>query len=58
MLREVRQQVESYPRDLEAHFNAEQNAHTLVDAERYYRAMVRGGAGSWNVRDRSHDGHA
>jgi erythromycin esterase-like protein len=32
-------------------FDAEQNALTALNAERYYRAMVRGGATSWNVRD-------
>lgn len=35
----------------EAYFEAEQNALTARNAERYYRAMVRGGADSWNVRD-------
>jgi erythromycin esterase len=35
----------------EAFFNAEQNALVARNAERYYRAMIRGGAGSWNVRD-------
>lgn len=33
-------------------FEAEQNAHVLKSAEAYYRAMVRGGSESWNVRDR------
>ena len=37
--------------DEEARFSAEQNAAVVVDAERYYRAMVRGSAESWNVRD-------
>ncbi len=37
--------------DPEARFAAEQNAAVVVDAERYYRAMVRGSAESWNVRD-------
>ncbi|MBW3608217.1 MAG: erythromycin esterase family protein [Actinobacteria bacterium] len=37
------------PRD--AHFAAEQNARLAVDAERYYRAMFRGRASSWNLRD-------
>ena len=37
--------------DLEARFSAEQNAAVVVDAERYYRAMVQGSAESWNVRD-------
>lgn len=35
----------------EAYFNAEQNALVARNAERYYRAMIRGGAQSWNVRD-------
>jgi erythromycin esterase-like protein len=36
----------------EAHFNAEQNALVVKNAEHYYRTMVRGGPGSWNIRDR------
>ncbi|HEY4117625.1 MAG TPA: erythromycin esterase family protein, partial [Byssovorax sp.] len=36
---------------LDARFDAEQNALVAKNAERYYRAMVRGGAMSWNVRD-------
>jgi erythromycin esterase len=35
----------------EADFDALQNTEVLAEAERYYRAMVRGGAESWNVRD-------
>jgi erythromycin esterase-like protein len=38
-------------RDVDDRFAAEQNASVVVDAERYYRAMVRGSAESWNVRD-------
>jgi erythromycin esterase-like protein len=38
--------------DVEAHFDAEQNALVAANAERYYRAMIRGGGASWNVRDR------
>ncbi|SHG62177.1 erythromycin esterase family protein [Streptoalloteichus hindustanus] len=34
-----------------ARFVAEQNARIVAGAERYYRAMMRGGAESWNVRD-------
>ena len=34
------------------YFVAEQNARVVCDAEAYYRAMFRGGAGSWNLRDR------
>jgi erythromycin esterase-like protein len=32
-------------------FYAEQNARLVVNAERYYRAMFRGGIESWNLRD-------
>src|SRR5207248_5911101 len=35
-----------------AHFEAEQNALVLKNAESYYRAMLRGGPESWNIRDR------
>lgn len=38
--------------DLEAAFNAEQNALIAKDAERYYRTMIRADTASWNVRDR------
>lgn len=38
--------------DDDARFGAEQNSRVLVGAERYYRAMIRGGPESWNVRDR------
>jgi erythromycin esterase-like protein len=37
--------------DPDAHFYAEQNARLVVNAERYYRAMFRGGVQSWNLRD-------
>jgi erythromycin esterase-like protein len=40
-----------HPGDPEARFSAEQNAAVVVEAERYYRAMIRGSAESWNVRD-------
>jgi erythromycin esterase-like protein len=33
------------------YFVAEQNARVVRNAETYYRAMFRGGAASWNVRD-------
>jgi erythromycin esterase len=36
---------------LDARFVARQNAEAAAGAERYYRAMVRGGPASWNVRD-------
>jgi erythromycin esterase-like protein/predicted phosphoribosyltransferase len=37
--------------DRDAHFYAVQNARLVVNAERYYRAMFRGGVQSWNLRD-------
>lgn len=33
------------------YFYAEQNARLVLNAERYYRAMFRGRASSWNLRD-------
>jgi erythromycin esterase-like protein len=33
-------------------FSAEQNARLILNAESYYRAMYRGRASSWNMRDR------
>ena len=36
----------------EEYFTAEQNALVAKNAEAYYRAMVRGGPESWNLRDR------
>ncbi|MCL6568159.1 MAG: erythromycin esterase family protein [Meiothermus silvanus] len=36
-------------------FAAWQNAEVVAGAERYYRTLVRGGAESWNVRDRHMD---
>lgn len=38
--------------DSEAALSDELNALVAVNAERYYRSMVRGGPDSWNVRDR------
>jgi erythromycin esterase-like protein len=37
--------------DADEAFAAEQNARAVVSAEAYYRAMVRGGPESWNLRD-------
>jgi erythromycin esterase-like protein len=53
MLRDLRSQSPAdLAEDEEAHFNAEQNALTVKNAEEYYRTLVRGDAPSWNVRDR------
>lgn len=51
LLAKLRAVRPNYPDDPEEHFNAEQNALVAVDAERYYRAMVRSDDMSWNVRD-------
>ncbi|MFL5341308.1 MAG: erythromycin esterase family protein [Gemmataceae bacterium] len=53
LLRKIRNQGAKYESDgREAFFHAEQNALVVKNAEAYYRAMVRGGPDSWNVRDR------
>ncbi len=52
MLAALRAKAPTYREDgREAYFDAEQNALVTRNAERYYRAMVRGGPQSWNVRD-------
>lgn len=55
VLRELqRQTMERRPANLperEEAFGAEQNALVAVNAERYCKAMLRGGGASWNVRD-------
>ncbi|MFP4345154.1 MAG: erythromycin esterase family protein [Anaerolineales bacterium] len=52
LLIEMRQRMPLFDGDTEAAFSADQNALVTVNAEHYYRTMVRGGADSWNVRDR------
>jgi erythromycin esterase len=53
LLAELRRSARAYPQDgPEAHFNAEQNALVVKNAEHYYRTMVHGGPESWNIRDR------
>ena len=49
-LRRVRERAEDGSPD--QRFDAEMNALVAAGAEAYYRAMIRGGAASWNVRDR------
>ncbi|HEX8426983.1 erythromycin esterase family protein [Hymenobacter sp.] len=55
MLRALRKQTANQQpdglADRETTFAADQNALVAVNAERYYRAMLRGGSASWNVRD-------
>ena len=52
MLAALRQRASAYKEDgADSYFDAEQNALVARNAERYYRAMVRGDNDSWNVRD-------
>ena len=52
VLRALREKAPRYARDgPESYHNAEQNALVAQGAEKYYRAMLRGGPASWNVRD-------
>ena len=51
LLKEIRTKLPTYNTDHENVFNAEQNALVMVNAEKYYRAMIHGGPHSWNLRD-------
>ena len=51
LLKEVRRRIPLYNSDFENVFSVEQNALVAVNAEKYYEAMLAGGANSWNVRD-------
>ncbi len=44
--------TEANEADDESSFSNELNALVAVNAERYYRSMIRGGPDSWNIRDR------
>ncbi len=50
LLQELRKNRREYQEE-EASINMELNALVAVNAERYYRSMVRGGPDSWNIRD-------
>jgi erythromycin esterase-like protein len=51
LLTEIRSKVESYNSDAENVMSTEQNAFVARNAEKYYRAMIKRGAASWNIRD-------
>lgn len=51
LLLEIRNKVQQYNTDPEAVLNVERNAMIAVNAEKYYRAMIKGGPFSWNIRD-------
>lgn len=52
LLQEIQRKMPHYDSDPENVFSTEQNALVAVNAEKYYRAMVKGGGHSWNIRDR------
>lgn len=52
LLKAIREKLPQYNTDYENVFSAEQNALVMVNAEKYYRAMIEGGPHSWNIRDR------
>jgi erythromycin esterase len=53
LLGEIRRSARKFPHDgQDGHFNAEQNALIVKNAEHYYRTMIGGGPESWNIRDR------
>ena len=52
MLQEIVRKIPQYDSDQEAVFSTEQNAYVTVNAEKYYRAMIKPGPDSWNIRDR------
>jgi len=51
LLTEIRSKIESYNSDAENVMSTEQNAFVARNAEKYYRAMIKRGAASWNIRD-------
>ena len=51
LLTEIRSKVENYNSDPENVMSTEQNAFVARNAEKYYRAMIKRGSASWNIRD-------
>ena len=52
LLRVVRERVAEHASGDQTSLDVIMNAEAVKDAEAYYRTMVRGGAESWNLRDR------
>ncbi|CAM2995413.1 erythromycin esterase family protein [Flavobacterium frigoris] len=52
LLTKIRRHIPTHNGDPEDIMNVRQNAQVIVNAERYYRAMVTAGPKSWNIRDR------
>jgi erythromycin esterase len=51
LLTEIREKAEKYNSDPENVMSTEQNAFITRNAEKYYRAMIKRGSASWNIRD-------
>src|SRR5437870_3609842 len=51
LLQEIQKRLPEYQLKEENIFSTEQNAVIAVNAEKYYRAMIRNNAESWNIRD-------
>lgn len=51
LLSEIRRKAPIYDHDPEAALNMEQNAAIAVNAENYYRSMIRPDSNTWNLRD-------
>jgi len=51
LLTEIRSKVGNYNSDPENVMSAEQNAFVARNSEKYYRAMIKKGSTSWNIRD-------
>lgn len=51
VLVDLQKKRKTYPQEQEGNLNLEINSLVMLDAERYYRAMARGGADDWNIRD-------
>lgn len=52
LLSKIRVNAVNYNTDPEAVMSVEQNAQVIVNAEKYYRAMIKASSESWNIRDR------
>ncbi|MBP2283149.1 erythromycin esterase-like protein [Flavobacterium sp. CG_23.5] len=51
LLTEILKNVPNYNHDAENVLSTEQNAFIARNAEKYYRAMIKRGSASWNIRD-------
>lgn len=51
MLKEIVKNMPNYNHDAENVLSTEQNAYIARNAEKYYRAMIKRGSASWNIRD-------